>query len=115
MFERITMTVIFLNAIWIGVDIELNHADVLAEADPGFIAAENLFCFFFSAELAIRFLLYTRKIYALRDTWFLFDLFLVLLMIVETWFMPLVHVFSADSAGASTGGLSALRPEAKLT
>jgi len=109
MFERITMTVIFLNAIWIGVDIELNHADVLAEADPGFIVAENLFCFFFSAELTIRFLLYTRKIYALRDTWFLFDLFLVLLMIVETWFMPLVHVFSADSAGASTGGLSVLR------
>eukprot|EP00439_Symbiodinium_sp_Y106_P033611 s2319_g4.t1 len=68
MFERITMTVIFLNAIWIGVDIELNHADVLAEADPGFIVAENLFCFFFSAELTIRFLLYTRKIYALRDT-----------------------------------------------
>ena len=34
MFERITMTVIFLNAIWIGVDIELNHADVLAEAGP---------------------------------------------------------------------------------
>ena len=103
------MTVIFLNAIWIGIDIELNHADVLAEADVGFILAENLFCFFFSAELLIRFLLYTRKVYALKDMWFLFDLFLVALMIVETWCMPLVHLLSASPAGASTGGLSVLR------
>ena len=103
------MTVIFLNAIWIGIDIELNHADVLAEADIGFILAENLFCFYFTVELLIRFLVYTKKTYALKDVWFLFDLFLVSLMMLETWVMPLLHIFSADSAGAATGGLSVLR------
>ena len=103
------MAVILLNAIWIGIDIEMNEADVLAEADVSFILAENFFCFFFTGELLLRFMIYTRKIYAMKDMWFLFDLFLVILMIVETWIMPLVHVFSTSSAGASTGGLSVLR------
>jgi len=109
LFEKITMSVIFFNAIWIGIDIEFNHADILAEADPGFILVENFFCCFFFGELVLRYLIYTKTYYALRDIWFLFDFFLLILMVVETWVMPLVHLFSEGPAGAATGGISVLR------
>ena len=38
------MCVIFLNAIWISIDIEFNDAAIISEADAGFVLVENLFC-----------------------------------------------------------------------
>ena len=70
-FERITMAMIFLNAVWISVDIEFNDADILAEADAGFIVVENLFCSFFTCELILRYSLFSKSWYALRDLWFM--------------------------------------------
>ena len=103
------MTVIFLNAIWLSIDIEFNDADIIVEAAPGFIIAENLFCAYFTAELLIRYLVYTRTCYALQDPWFVFDLVLVSLMIFETWIMALVYLFSDGGGGNIVGGTSVLR------
>ena len=70
-FERITMAMIFLNAVWISVDIEFNDADILAEADAGFIVVENLFCSFFTCELILRYAMFTKTWYAVQDVWFM--------------------------------------------
>ena len=37
------------------INAELNEYTVLTDADPFFIAAEMFFCFFFTAELVMRF------------------------------------------------------------
>ncbi|CAE7592974.1 Cacna1h [Symbiodinium natans] len=108
-FERFTMAIIFLNAMWISVDIEFNRAEILSEADVGFIIVENLFCLFFAFELIVRLWTYARKCSALRDIWFLFDVFLVALMSFETWFFPLAHAISATTGDTMTGGASVLR------
>ena len=109
LLERTTMTVIFLNAIWLSIDIEFNDADIIVEAEPGFFVVENLFCAYFTVELLIRYLVYTRTWYAFKDPWFVFDLILVSLMIFETWIMALVYVFSNGGGGGIVGGTSVLR------
>ena len=63
------MCVIFLNAIWISIDIEFNSALIISEADWGFILVENLFCTYFTGELVIRFCAYKRKCSAFKDAW----------------------------------------------
>lgn len=68
-FGSTTMVVIFLNAIWISIDIEFNNAPVLSEADAIFIVVENLFCSYFTAELLIRFGSYKRTCTAMKDLW----------------------------------------------
>ena len=66
-FERTTMSVIFLNAIWISIDIEFNKADIISEADAGFVLVENLFCTYFTLELLIRYCLYKKTSSAFKD------------------------------------------------
>ena len=41
-FERLSLTVIYVNAIWIAVDIEFNDADMVLKAAPIFLTAEIL-------------------------------------------------------------------------
>lgn len=109
LFERITLGVILLNAAWIGIDIEFNKADVLFQADPIFIIMENFFCIFFLAELIIRFGLFKKTIYIVKDVWFLADLFLVALMILETWIVPVVDAVTNGGGSGISSGASVLR------
>ena len=69
-FENTCMAVIFLNAIWIGIEMSFNPAEVLAYADPPFIIVENLFCVFFFAEIVLRLHAFSRMCNAFRDKWF---------------------------------------------
>lgn len=108
-FERITLGVILLNAAWIGIDIEFNKADVLFKADPIFIIMENFFCVFFLAELIIRFGLFKKTIYVVKDIWFLADLFLVALMILETWIVPVIDAVTHGGGSGISSGASVLR------
>lgn len=109
LFERITLAVILLNAGWIGVDIELNKADMLFRADPVFIIMENFFCIFFLAELIVRFGLFKKTSYVIKDIWFLADFFLVSLMILETWVVPVIDAFTNGSGSGMSSGASVLR------
>lgn len=86
-FNNISLLVIMLNAIWIGVETDYNHAEHLSEADPGFQAGEHLFCIFFVGELLIRFLAFEEKINSLLDGWFRFDLLLVIFIVLDTWIL----------------------------
>jgi voltage-gated sodium channel len=112
-FESTTMAVIVSNAVWIGVDTELNHKNLEEDGklplEPWSLVVENLFCFYFTGELVIRFLAFKSKRRCFFNAWFVFDSILVGCMILETWIMPFVEAFLIDGEGGGVGPLSALR------
>lgn len=105
-FEAVTLAIISLNALWIGVDMELNEADTWLDAHPVFQAADNGFCIYFSLEVIFRFCAFRVKSSCLKDKSFMFDAALVVLMVAETW---IVAVITALSDGGGTGGMRQLR------
>eukprot|EP00928_Gymnodinium_smaydae_P089247 TRINITY_DN7323_c0_g1_i1.p1 TRINITY_DN7323_c0_g1~~TRINITY_DN7323_c0_g1_i1.p1 ORF type:complete len:668 (+),score=96.61 TRINITY_DN7323_c0_g1_i1:68-2071(+) len=106
-FQNFTLAMIVVNAIYIGIDAEHNNASHLYEASVFFLVSEFVFCAFFSFEWMVRFLAFQRKCNCLRDGWFKFDSFLVLLMVVETILLP--PILSSGSEAPPTGILRLLR------
>lgn len=114
-FDSGTLVVIVINAIWICVDVEWNHAR-LADADgklplePGSIWIENLFCTYFFIEVVIRFIAFKRKIFCFKDLWFVFDSILVLFMVIETWLLPFfTWILGNKGGGGALSSLSSFR------
>eukprot|EP00931_Biecheleriopsis_adriatica_P008479 TRINITY_DN109662_c0_g1_i1.p1 TRINITY_DN109662_c0_g1~~TRINITY_DN109662_c0_g1_i1.p1 ORF type:complete len:585 (+),score=126.15 TRINITY_DN109662_c0_g1_i1:90-1844(+) len=97
LFQNFTLFVIFLNAVWILIDVEYNHVhlkgpDGKLPLQPGSDVIENIFCSFFTIEILIRFLAFQKCTNACRDAWFLFDQTLVGFMILETWLAPILEL-----------------------
>mmetsp|Transcript_99344 Transcript_99344/g.256787 ORF Transcript_99344/g.256787 Transcript_99344/m.256787 type:complete len:611 (-) Transcript_99344:372-2204(-) len=99
-FEHITLVVIAFNALWIAIDIDNNDQSILAQADWPFQVVAHLFCAFFSFELFVRFMAFSRWTHCLSDRWFVFDAALLLMMVLETWVMSLVVLMVGDSSEA---------------
>jgi voltage-gated sodium channel len=105
-FETTTLTVIAMNAVWIGVEIDANDDD-----DGGmnfFRIVENLFCVYFTFEISCRMLSYkTMRMFFSTDEllryWNIFDLVLVSFMVLENW---ILYFIIGDS---NIGALSAMR------
>jgi len=91
-FEFSTLGMISLNALAIGVDADysavVGKPENLNEGPLGFIIVEWIFAIYFTSEVLIRFLAYKKKCDCLCDAWFVFDSFLVSLMVIETWVLP---------------------------
>jgi hypothetical protein len=102
-FENLTLSIIAMNALWIAVDTDNNDADMYLDAEVVFQIAENLFCVYFTFEWLVRFLSFKRKRDGLKDNWFIFDSFLVIISVAETWCMTLF--IYGSSSGGSGGGL----------
>merc|ERR1719424_591746 len=115
-FQTATLSLIVLNALWIGIDVQWNHplykeqrgSDHLP-LEPVSTVVENLFCLYFTFELTARFFAYMRKCDCLKDRWFVFDGLLVFCMIFETWIMALVNYIMAAVDGGVLSKFSALR------
>eukprot|EP00440_Ansanella_granifera_P074150 gb/GFBE01080466.1/.p1 GENE.gb/GFBE01080466.1/~~gb/GFBE01080466.1/.p1 ORF type:complete len:929 (+),score=301.78 gb/GFBE01080466.1/:1-2787(+) len=105
-FDNLTLFVVFVNAVWIAVDTDLNPATVLVDAALPFQIAENFFCGYFFIELCIRFFAFERKINAFKDAWFVFDLALVSIMVAETWVVTIIVIAMDLDTGASNGNNS---------
>merc|ERR1719487_1525861 len=107
-FELTTLVVIGLNSIWIAIDTDYNHADLLVDADWGFQAVENAFCAYFFFEIVIRFIAFQFKRHCLQDMWFMFDSLLVIMMVLETWVVSALVAISVSSEGGQddSGGSS---------
>eukprot|EP00746_Dinoflagellata_sp_MGD_P151754 gnl/MRDRNA2_/MRDRNA2_83220_c0_seq8.p1 gnl/MRDRNA2_/MRDRNA2_83220_c0~~gnl/MRDRNA2_/MRDRNA2_83220_c0_seq8.p1 ORF type:complete len:859 (-),score=150.88 gnl/MRDRNA2_/MRDRNA2_83220_c0_seq8:564-3140(-) len=110
-FTVLQMAAIILNTIFIGFDVEHNGPDAPEETQAIFQVINHAFCVFFTAEIFLRFGAMTKRkniqkaiAKTLRDRWFCFDLILVLLMVLETWVVPLFF-----SGGAGLGNMSSLR------
>lgn len=109
-FEKLTLLVISLNALYIGVDADQNTAATMLDAAWPYQVFDNLFCLYFSIELIIRFGAFESKRNCLRDRWFVFDALLVMLMVAETWVLTLVVLFIGGiGGGMPTGPLRLLR------
>jgi len=109
LFFLLTMTIVLLNALWLGYDANENTAPTIWEAETHFLVVEQLFCVFFTMELLIRFAAFRRKRDFRKDQWFVFDLVLVLMMVSETWVLqPLSHAIGFRPED-SLGDFSVLR------
>lgn len=108
-FDNLTLVVIALNALWISIDTDYNHAETLTDADVGFQIGENTFCIYFSVELFVRFMAFRRKRDGLKDGWFVFDSALVGMMVMETWMLNLVFFILGGGSSGSLGNASILR------
>eukprot|EP00931_Biecheleriopsis_adriatica_P117502 TRINITY_DN93008_c0_g1_i1.p1 TRINITY_DN93008_c0_g1~~TRINITY_DN93008_c0_g1_i1.p1 ORF type:complete len:597 (-),score=120.51 TRINITY_DN93008_c0_g1_i1:121-1878(-) len=111
-FEKVTLAVIAINAVYIGVDADRNTANTMLDAHWSFQTGDNLFCLFFTFEIVVRFLAFAEKKNTLKDAWFVFDSILVTLMVAETWVLTLfLAIISGPSSSLSlpTGPLRLLR------
>lgn len=109
-FENWSLLLITVNAIYISVDIDLNHEVVLFQADPIFQVAEHGFCIAFLVEWFIRFMAFQDKYRAMLNRWFLFDTGLVTMMVVETWFLTaFLYVVGPGSISSGGSGSTAVR------
>lgn len=108
-FENLTLGVISCNAVWIGVDIDWNAAESLTDADVAFIVADVLFFAFFSVELLIRFIAFRRKADCTRDTWFMFDAFLVAMYAFDPFVLTAIIACSGSGALVPTSSARLLR------
>lgn len=112
-FVMMQMVAIILNTIVIGFDVEYNGSDASSTTRSVFQGLDNAFCIFFTVEILIRFGAMKKRATAkkafrktLADRWFVFDLILVLLMVIETWLMPLFYLTLGENS--SDDGLSSL-------
>lgn len=99
-FEYTTLAVICLNALYLGYDSDYNarweKPEKLYDSNLyGFIIFDNFFCVYFTIEVLIRFLAYKNVEHSCCDLSFVFDLFLVVLMIVETWVFAFIGTIDA--------------------
>jgi len=113
LLEWITCAVTLTNALWIGVDAEWNPEDLLMHAPAGFQVVEHFFCAYFVCEWVLRYMAFRSVRFAFKDSWFIFDSLLAILMVVETWVMTAVLLMmgagrSVDNS-AFMGVLSLLR------
>lgn len=118
-WQSVALAVIFINSIWIGIEIQLNDEANLTDAPWYFQVGEYLFCAFFVFEWGCRFFALKHKLAGLRDRWFCFDALLVFMMIVETLILPhalkapdteeLEDVDDEDAGGSDVGQIGMLR------
>lgn len=101
-FDNLTLFAVAMNSVWIAIDIDLNTAATIADADAIFQFMDHLFCTYFFCEIAIRFCAFERKRDAFVDRWFLFDAILVSNMVIETWIVPLVFLALAEEASSNS-------------
>eukprot|EP00928_Gymnodinium_smaydae_P037135 TRINITY_DN2581_c0_g2_i2.p1 TRINITY_DN2581_c0_g2~~TRINITY_DN2581_c0_g2_i2.p1 ORF type:complete len:731 (-),score=164.80 TRINITY_DN2581_c0_g2_i2:675-2576(-) len=104
-FDKMTLTVIALNAMWIAVDTDYNSSSLLLEAAPAFVIAENFFCAYFLFEWFARYMSFRRKTDSLKNAWFVFDTFMVTMMVLETWMFTIVTLMMADNSGGGNSGV----------
>ncbi|CAJ1408463.1 unnamed protein product [Effrenium voratum] len=107
-FDRLTMLIIFLNAVTLAISAE---QDEVVARGSFLVIADNVFCMYFLVELAIRCATYVRTLFAFQDMAFTFDFLLLVLMIWETWVMPIVSTIFDQSADVlqSSGALRLAR------
>jgi len=114
-FMNLTFVFIGANALYIGADADYSartgKPDDLWHKDTpiGFVMMENVFCVYFTGEVIIRFLAYQNKCDCFTDAWFVFDGILVTLMVLETWFFPLLCAIDIFCMAGGLSNLSVLR------
>lgn len=101
-FNSISVLAILGNAVWLFFDADMNRGTSVLDTDWVWIIGENIFCVWFSLELLVRYMAFNKTKYIFKDSWFMLDLVLVILMILETWVLQLgVYVIARSSRSAN--------------
>eukprot|EP00928_Gymnodinium_smaydae_P032438 TRINITY_DN23492_c0_g1_i1.p1 TRINITY_DN23492_c0_g1~~TRINITY_DN23492_c0_g1_i1.p1 ORF type:complete len:547 (-),score=105.26 TRINITY_DN23492_c0_g1_i1:50-1690(-) len=108
-FDNAAIFMIILNALWIPVDMDLNDSMTLFDARLEFQIVENFFCVVFILELVIRFCAFQKKCHAFREKWFLFDFFMVMTMVLDSWVLSCIVYFSGQQGPDGLRMISFLR------
>jgi len=117
LFEKVTLSVISLNAIYIAVDTDWNKDRPLESAASNdlqssgvfFQISEHSFCAYFTLEWLIRFAAFKSKANCFCDAWFIFDTFMVVLMVCETWVLLIAGEALGWQGSNPLGNTAALR------
>lgn len=88
------------------IDTDNNKGTGLSDTHGIFIAADQLFCVYFTAELLIRYMAFKRKLNCFRVAWFVFDAILVVFIIADTWILQLVLELVQSSSTSSGSEIS---------
>jgi hypothetical protein len=116
LFHVSSLMMICINAIYIGVEADANDAKILSDAPIGFQVMEHVFCVFFVFELAVRYGAFVRTSACMKDRWFMFDFFLVVLMVIDTWIFGVVLSFLDDPPRTgAVGGIGRMFRLLRLT
>eukprot|EP00933_Yihiella_yeosuensis_P063432 TRINITY_DN6656_c1_g1_i1.p1 TRINITY_DN6656_c1_g1~~TRINITY_DN6656_c1_g1_i1.p1 ORF type:complete len:674 (-),score=102.16 TRINITY_DN6656_c1_g1_i1:83-1954(-) len=105
--KNLTLAMIILSTLWIAIDTDYNKATILCNAGLMFQVVDNFICLYFFGELLIRFFAFEQRSKAFTDKAFMFDLFLVVLMVWETWIQVILYLFMGSSGNINLS--SALR------
>eukprot|EP00930_Biecheleria_cincta_P046590 TRINITY_DN32148_c0_g1_i1.p1 TRINITY_DN32148_c0_g1~~TRINITY_DN32148_c0_g1_i1.p1 ORF type:complete len:851 (-),score=181.04 TRINITY_DN32148_c0_g1_i1:20-2572(-) len=97
-FDSVTLGVVCVNSLWMAIDTDYNNEVLIQDMHPVFICGEMFFCAYFTFEVVIRFLAFAKKRSCLTDAWFVFDSFLVFIMVLETWILPIMILLWTDLA-----------------
>lgn len=101
-FNHTTLVMLFLNLVFIAFDAN-------TETD-WYIVFQQLFCAFFVVEFLIRFMAFSGELKGYkRDFWFKYDALLVLLMIFESWIMPLMLLIAKQDVDRRDGFVQVVR------
>lgn len=110
-FKNVTLLVVAFSVVWLGVETDITKAKGAGYASLDIV--DNLLCAYFVVELLTRFLAFRRCRDAFKDSWFLFDLAILIVMVSETWAAVVVIAIIKRSNGAditsSTSGLTVFR------
>jgi hypothetical protein len=101
-FHALSTGMICTNAIYLGVEADWNTSSSLMTSSWEFQFCEHLFTTFFFAELILRFGAFEDKRLWYKDHWFILDFFMVVLMVIETWLVPVV-LLVAEMGEPKTG------------
>lgn len=81
--------VILLNAVYVGIELELRSPSSDTDIEPGWFTVESLFLFTFLVELLLR--VRALRDQVMRDWWNCFDTALVVLGIIDTWIFAILR------------------------
>eukprot|EP00928_Gymnodinium_smaydae_P083494 TRINITY_DN66735_c0_g1_i1.p1 TRINITY_DN66735_c0_g1~~TRINITY_DN66735_c0_g1_i1.p1 ORF type:complete len:578 (+),score=66.58 TRINITY_DN66735_c0_g1_i1:64-1797(+) len=105
-FEKVTFRIVILSCLWVAIELDWNTSASMYDANPVFPVVSNFLCIFFILEIVVRIAALKRKALLCLDRLILFDICLVILIVVETWLMPILLTLVASSA--TTDNMSAL-------
>merc|ERR1712195_284211 len=101
-FANLTLAMIFINAVYLGIDGDFNKAPDFNSYAIEFQICEHVFCIFFGIEVLIRFCAFAKKRDCISDFWFVFDALLVAYMVTDTYIL-------AQLVDTSTGAVGSFR------
>merc|ERR1719329_994103 len=92
-FQCASFSVVAFSSVWMAIEIDADEETTLQ------VVMANVLCSYFGLELLAQILAFRCKRDFLRDMAFVFDALLVLLVVAETWLIPLVHAANGSRSG----------------